>query len=148
MYCKNRCETQSEGKTIPRLRSNDRVGKEVQTSENTPRVCVNRHRRDIVCALPIRPRGVGDSMHVCYRKVHDARLVSSQCTLIIASNLLSGEVKYFISNRVLVGTVGPYANCFESHFSRWKVEACFREVKEELGWDTLECAGWGCVHRH
>ena len=27
-------------------------------------------------------------------------------------------------------------------------EACFREAKEELGWDHFECRGWGCVHRH
>ena len=33
-------------------------------------------------------------------------------------------------------------------FGRWKVEACFREAKEELGWDHFECRGWGCVHRH
>jgi len=33
-------------------------------------------------------------------------------------------------------------------FARWKVEACFREVKEELGWDHFECRGWTSVNRH
>ena len=28
------------------------------------------------------------------------------------------------------------------------MEVCFREVKEELGWDHFECRGWRCVHRH
>ena len=28
------------------------------------------------------------------------------------------------------------------------MEACFREVKEELGWDHFECRGWRCIHRH
>ena len=38
--------------------------------------------------------------HVCYRKTHDGRLVSSQCTLIITTNVRTEEVKYFVSNRV------------------------------------------------
>jgi hypothetical protein len=33
-------------------------------------------------------------------------------------------------------------------FGCWQVEACFREVKEEFGWDHFECRGWQCIHRH
>lgn len=86
--------------------------------------------------------------HVVYRKTHDGRMVSSGCTLIVARNVRTGEVKYFISNR-LPGRKGwTLRELLRVAFGRWKVEACFREAKEELGWDHFECRGWGCVHRH
>lgn len=83
-----------------------------------------------------------------YRKTHDGRVVSSQCTLIVAENVRTEEVKYFISNRVVGRKGWSLRDLLRVAFGRWKVEACFREVKEELGWDHFECRGWGCVHRH
>ena len=38
--------------------------------------------------------------HVCYRRTQDGRLVSSQCTLIVAENVRTGEVKFFVSKFV------------------------------------------------
>lgn len=84
----------------------------------------------------------------CYRKTHDGRFVSSQCTLIVAKNVRTGEVKYFVSNRVPGVKGWKLRELLRIAFGRWKVEACFREAKEELGWDHFECRGWGCVHRH
>lgn len=86
--------------------------------------------------------------HVVYRKTHDGGLVSSQCTLIVAVKVLTGEVKYFLSNRVPGVGGWTIRELLRIAFGRWKVEACFREAKEELGWDHFECRGWGCVHRH
>lgn len=86
--------------------------------------------------------------HICYRKTHDGRLVSAQCTLIVATNVRTGEVKYFVSNRVPGRDGWTLRELLRVAFGRWKVEACFREAKEELGWDHFECRGWGCVHRH
>jgi len=86
--------------------------------------------------------------HVCYRKTHDGRMVSSQCTLIVAENVRTAEVKYFVSNRVPGRGGWTLRELLRVTFGRWKVEACFREAKEELGWDHFECRGWGCVHRH
>ncbi|MBB3206536.1 SRSO17 transposase [Rhodopirellula rubra] len=86
--------------------------------------------------------------HVVYRKTHDGRLVSSQCTLIVAKNIRTGEVKYFIGNRVPGRDGWTVRELLRIAFGRWKVEACFREAKEELGWDHFECRGWACVHRH
>jgi hypothetical protein len=71
--------------------------------------------------------------HVCYRKTHDGRLVSSQCTLIVAENVRTGEVKYFLSNRVPGLGGWTLRELLRVAFGRWKVEACFREAKEELG---------------
>jgi hypothetical protein len=36
----------------------------------------------------------------CWRKTHTDDLVSRRCTSIVAKNVLTGEVKYFLSNRV------------------------------------------------
>lgn len=68
--------------------------------------------------------------------------------LIVARNVLTGEVKYFVSNRV-PGMAGFSLRCLlRIAFSRWSVESCFREAKEELGLDHYEVRGWRCIHRH
>ena len=63
-------------------------------------------------------------------------------------NVLSGEMKYFLSNRVpgIDGTT--VRRLLYVALSRWSVESVFRESKEELGMDHYECRGWQCVHRH
>lgn len=136
-------------KRYPRLRSRDRVGKQVQNlAKYSPCLREQAPQRYRVRTSHKSPEVWEIRWHVCYRKVHDDRQVSSQCTLIIARNLLTGEVKYFISNRVPGRDGWTVRELLRIAFSRWKVEACFREVKEELGWDHFECRGWGCVHRH
>ena len=86
--------------------------------------------------------------HTCWRKTHSGKFVSSQCTLIVARNVLSGEVKYFLSNRVPGRRGWNLRGLLRIAFARATVEICFREAKEELGWDHFECRGWQCVHRH
>jgi SRSO17 transposase len=87
--------------------------------------------------------------HTCWRKTHrDGRLVSRQGTLIVARNVLTGEMKYFFSNRVPGRDGWTLRDLLRVAFGRCQVEACFREVKEELGWDHFECRGWRCIHRH
>ncbi len=86
--------------------------------------------------------------HIGYHKTHDGRLISSQCTLVVATNIRTGETKYFVSNRVPGRDGWSLRDLLCVAFSRWKVEACFREAKEELGWDHFECRGWVCAHRH
>ena len=74
--------------------------------------------------------------------------------LIVARNVLTGEVKYFLSNRV-PGEWNPVTGRYVTlrwllrvAFGRWSIESCFREGKEELGLDHYEVRGWRCVHRH
>lgn len=86
--------------------------------------------------------------HVSWRKTHDGGLVSRQGTLLVARNVLTGETKYFFSNRVPAVDGWTLRDLLRVAFGRWNVEACFREVKEELGWDHFECRGWRCIHRH
>ena len=86
--------------------------------------------------------------HTCWRKTHTRGLVSRQGTLIVARNVLTGETKYFFSNRVPGRDGWRLRDLLRVAFGRCQVEACFREVKEELGWDHFECRGWRCIHRH
>lgn len=86
--------------------------------------------------------------HTCWRKTHTSGLVSRQGTLIVAHNVLTSETKYFFSNRVPGRDGWRLRDLLRVAFGRCQVEACFREVKEELGWDHFECRGWRCIHRH
>jgi SRSO17 transposase len=83
-----------------------------------------------------------------------AGLPTRRHCLIVARNVLSGEVKYFLSNRVpgerhpLTGQHVTLRWLLRVAFGRWSIESCFRQGKEELGLDHYEVRGWRCVHRH
>jgi len=68
--------------------------------------------------------------------------------LLVARNVLTGEVKYFVSNRVPSERGVTLRWLLRVAFGRWSVESCFREAKEELGMDHYQVRGWRCVHRH
>ena len=68
--------------------------------------------------------------------------------LIVARNVLTNEVKYFIANRVPWERGISLRRLLRVAFGRWSVESCFREAKEELGLDHYEVRGWRCLHRH
>ena len=48
---------------------------------------------------------------------------------------LTGEVKYFVSN-ALAGV--PIERLLHVAFSRWHVERCFQDEKDQLGLDQFE----------
>ncbi len=84
---------------------------------------------------------------VLWRKTNNGLPSRRQC-LIVARNVLTGEVKYFVSNRVPGERGISMRWLLRVAFSRWSVEDCFRQAKEELGLDHYEVRGWRCVHRH
>ncbi len=84
---------------------------------------------------------------VFWRKGSDGLPSRRQC-LIVARNVLTGEVKYFVSNRVPGECGMTLRRLLRIAFGRWSVENCFRQAKEELGLDHYEVRGWRCVHRH
>lgn len=84
---------------------------------------------------------------VFWRKTSVGRPSRRQC-LIVARNVLTGEMKYFVSNRVPGEPGMALRRLLRVAFSRWSVEDCFRQAKEELGLDHYEVRGWRCVHRH
>ena len=90
---------------------------------------------------------------VFWRK-DEAGLPTRRHCLIVARNVLTDEVKYFLSNRVpgernpVTGKCVTLRWLLRVAFGRWSIESCFREGKEELGLDHYEVRGWRCVHRH
>lgn len=136
-------------KKYPRLAARDATPCEVQNlAKYSPGLASQTPQRYRVRDSHKGPEVWEVRWQICYRKTHDSRLVSTQCTLIVAANVRTGEVKYFVSNRVPGRGGWTLRELLRVAFGRWKVEACFREAKEELGWDHFECRGWGCVHRH
>lgn len=90
---------------------------------------------------------------VFWRKDEDGLPTRRHC-LIVARNVLTGEIKYFLSNRV-PGEINPATGqcvtlrfLLRVAFGRCSIESCFREGKEELGLDHYEVRGWRCVQRH
>ena len=136
-------------KKYPRLSARDQKSSEVQNlAKYSPEFATQTPQRYRTRDSHKGPEVWEVRWHAVHRKTQDGRLVSSQCTLIIAKNVRTEEVKYFISNRVAGRDGWTVRELLRVAFGRWKVEACFREAKEELGWDHFECRGWGCVHRH
>ena len=84
---------------------------------------------------------------VFWRKGVDGLPGRRHC-LIVARNVLTHEVKYFVSNRVPGESGITLRLLLRVAFGRWSVENCFRQAKEELGLDHFEVRGWRCVHRH
>lgn len=82
-----------------------------------------------------------------WRKTEN-KLPSKQQTLIVARNVRTGEMKFFLSNQVVGRNRVTLRWLLRVAFSRWTVEACFRVSKEELGMDHFEVRGWRCIHRH
>ena len=84
---------------------------------------------------------------VSWRKGVDGLPGRRHC-LIVARNVVTHEIKYFVSNRVPGERAITLRLLLRIAFGRWSVENCFRQAKEELGLDHYEVRGWRCVHRH
>ena len=55
------------------------------------------------------------------------------------------EIKFFVSN---AAPGSPLEWLVHVAYSRWPIEQCFREEKDELGFDHFEVRGWQSIHRH
>lgn len=136
-------------KKYPRLRKREQQPSEVQNlAKYAPAFREQRPQR-----YRIKDTHRGSEVweirwETCWRKTHTGKLVSKQCTLIVARNVLTDETKYFLSNRVPGRNGWSLRKILRVAFGRWPVEDCFREAKEELGLDHFECRGWRCIHRH
>jgi SRSO17 transposase len=84
---------------------------------------------------------------VFWRK-QDGGLPTRRHCLIAARNVLTGEEKYFVANRVPGERGVTLRWLLRVALGRWSVERCFREAKQELGLDHYQVRGWRCVHRH
>ena len=68
--------------------------------------------------------------------------------LIVARNVITKEVKYFVANRVPGERGITLRWLLRVAFGRWVVERCFRVAKDALGMDHYQVRGWRCLHRH
>ena len=136
-------------RNFPRLRKRDKRPSEVQSlAKHSPAFYEQTPQR-----YRIKDTHRGSEVweirwHICWRKTHTKKLISNQCTLIVAKNVLTGETKYFLANRVPGRNGWSLRKLLRVAFGRWPIEDCFREAKEELGLDHFECRGWRCIHRH
>ena len=133
----------------PRLRRRDAKPSEVQNlAKYSPQFNDQSRQRYRIKDTHKGPEVWEIRWSTCWRKTHTNELVSNQCTLIVAENVLTGELKYFLSNRVPGRAGWNLRKILRVAFGRWPVEDCFREAKEELGLDHFECRMWRCIHRH
>jgi SRSO17 transposase len=65
--------------------------------------------------------------------------------LIVARNVLTGEVKHFVSNAPMAV---PLAALLKVAFTRWEVERCFQDAKGELGLGHFEVRTYRSLMRH
>lgn len=68
-----------------------------------------------------------------------------ECWLIVARNVLDGEVKYFLSNAP-VDT--PIEVLLHVGFNRWHIERVFEDGKGEIGMDHFEVRRYRSIMRH
>ena len=65
--------------------------------------------------------------------------------VLVAVNVLDGEVKYFLSNAPVET---PIPSLLAVAFARWHVERSFEDAKQEVGLDHFEVRGYRSVQRH
>lgn len=86
---------------------------------------------------------------VFYRKHGPDGLPGPAHTLMVARNVLDpGDMKYFVSNRVVGSGKVTLEGLLGVAFSRFPVERCFELGKRDLGMDHFEVRSWQAIHRH
>jgi len=92
---------------------------------------------------------VWEVKHAEFYRKHADGLPGPTHTLIIARNALDhDEVKYFVANLAAGSDIEKLIWLLHVAFSRFPIEHCFRQAKDELGMDHFEVRGWRSIHRH
>ncbi len=76
---------------------------------------------------------------------NDGGMPGRESRLIIAEHVLSGEVKYFLSD---AGPDVPLKTVLYVAFSRWHIERLFEDGKGEVGFDHFEVRSYKSLLRH
>jgi SRSO17 transposase len=135
-------------KTYPRLAARSRRSSEVQNlARYSPVFRKQRWQRYRIKDTHQGPEVWEVKWAKFWRKGVDGLPGRRHC-LIVARNVLTNEVKYFVANRVPGERGISLRRLLRVAFGRWSVESCFRQAKEELGLDHYEVRGWRCLHRH
>jgi len=92
---------------------------------------------------------VWEVKHADFYRKHADGLPGATHTLIIARNALDqDEVKYFVANVAAGSDIEKLKWLLHVAFSRFPIEHCFKQAKNELGMDHFEVRGWRSIHRH
>lgn len=135
-------------KHYPRLAARDRHGSEVQNLVRySPVFRKQKWQRYRIKDTQHGPE-VWEVKWAKFWRKGVAGLPGRRHCLLVARNVLTNEVKYFLCNRVPGEPGISLRRLLRVAFGRWSVESCFRQAKEELGLDHYEVRGWRCLHRH
>lgn len=135
-------------KHYPRLAARDRHGSEVQNLVRySPVFRQQKWQRYRIKDTQHGPEVWEVKWATFWRKGVDGLPGRRHC-LIVARNVLTNEVKYFLCNRVPGEPGISLRRLRRVAWGRGSVESCFRQAKEELGLDHYEVRGWRCLHRH
>ncbi|MEK7757967.1 MAG: IS701 family transposase [Planctomycetota bacterium] len=74
-----------------------------------------------------------------------SRPTDRQYALIVARNVETGEVKYFISN---AAACVPLSDLLTAAFARWQIELWFERAKQEAGFGAFEVRTYRSLLRH
>lgn len=77
--------------------------------------------------------------------VSQGGLPTEHVTLVVARNIATGEVKYFLSN---APADTPLTVLLHVAFCRWHIEREFQDAKGQLGFDHFEVRRYRAVRRH
>lgn len=64
--------------------------------------------------------------------------------VLVGENARTGEVKYFLTNDL----EAPLEEVVAIAFTRWNIERCFQDCKQELGLNHAELRDYGGIQRH
>jgi SRSO17 transposase len=92
---------------------------------------------------------VWEVKHATFHRKRPDGLPGVAGCLIVARNVLQpNDTKFFVSN-MRPGSAGvSLSSLLWVAFSRWPIERCFQQAKDELGLDHFEVRGWRSIHRH
>ena len=145
---RGRSRRRGRPKSYPRLAARDRRGCEVQNlARYAPVFRKQQWQRYRIKDTQHGPEVWEVKWAKFWRKGGDGLPGRRHC-LIVARNVLTHEVKYFVGNRVPGERGISLRRLLRVAFGRWSVESCLRQAKEELGLDHYEVRGWRCLHRH
>lgn len=141
------CKKRGRGKKYPRLARRSPSREVRNLVKYSPEFCQKGWQRYRIKDTTKGPQVWEGKWAVFWRK-SEGGLPRRRHVLIAARNVLTGEMKYFVANRVPGEKGFSLRRLLEVAFGRWSVEQCFREAKDELGLDHYQVRGWRCVHRH
>jgi SRSO17 transposase len=145
---RGRAARRGRRRSYPRLAARGRRSSEVQNlARHSPVFRTQKWQRYRIKDTQHGPEVWEVKWAQFWRKGVDGLPGRRQC-LIVARNVLTGEVKYFLANRVPGERGIALRRLLRVAFERCSVESCFRQAKEELGLDHYEVRGWRCLHRH